>query len=692
MDTTIKKLILIVLATSLLLPVSAQIIGGEIFFEGNINPNWQNVFVYNVDNVNDYVEVLVSPDRFRYSFLNSRVGGGEIFSTGSTLRAEILNFENGFAAGPVNMILNQDLGDTLAYYYSGLNNGTTYYWEIVPYNGAGSTVGCDIYQFTTMSLPTGASCDYTVELIDAYGDGWNGGLLTISVGGIPVLTDITLSGGAGPEVFTLPIYDGLEITVSYLAGSWAYENEYHIYDVEGNEFYADGVGGVEPGIGGSAGFATCPSCDYTIELYDQYGDGWNGGLLDVLVDGIVVLDDLTLSGGAGPDIYTINVYDGSAITTAYTPGSWAYENSYTIIDPNGTVAFSDGDGGVEPLATGDAGISNCLAPAPGSGCGVALDYGFVNDPSITETLAADQEVWYMVTLDDEYANVNFSLCGSAIDTKLEIFDNCSATSYLAMNDDFCGTASEVEFAYLSAGVFYAKVYASAGVYGDYTLEVTADPAIFGCMAPDALNYLPTATVDEGCYFDGDSCSLAFDYGFINDPMVSSATLYAYDVVWYSFTAYQDYVDVMVSLCGSGFDTKLEVYDDCGNSYMYYNDDNYGTCGSSSSHIDIPTLAAGTYYVKVYGYSSNYGNFDLEITGDFAAFQGCYYSLELSDEYGDGWNGGYLDIKVNGNTLDDDLTTSVAAWADDNQSPEKDGFIVNEEYTNVIANLNWRTIN
>ncbi|MCD4771336.1 hypothetical protein K8R30_02865 [archaeon] len=108
MDTTIKKLILIVLTTSLLLPVSAQIIGGEVFFEGNINPNWQNVFVYNVDNVNDYVEVLVSPDRHRYSFLNSRIGGNTIFSTGSILQAEILDFENGFAAGPVSMILNQE--------------------------------------------------------------------------------------------------------------------------------------------------------------------------------------------------------------------------------------------------------------------------------------------------------------------------------------------------------------------------------------------------------------------------------------------------------------------------------------------------------------------------------------------------------------------------------------------------------
>ena len=33
---------------------------------------------------------------------------------------------------------------------------------------------------------------------------------------------------------------------------------------------------------------------YTVKLYDSYGDGWNGSQLDVLVNGVVVLDDITL--------------------------------------------------------------------------------------------------------------------------------------------------------------------------------------------------------------------------------------------------------------------------------------------------------------------------------------------------------------------------------------------------------------
>ena len=38
-------------------------------------------------------------------------------------------------------------------------------------------------------------------------------------------------------------------------------------------------------------------CNYTLELNDSYGDGWTGNSMDVLVNGAVVLDDVTLSGG-----------------------------------------------------------------------------------------------------------------------------------------------------------------------------------------------------------------------------------------------------------------------------------------------------------------------------------------------------------------------------------------------------------
>ncbi len=118
--------------------------------------------------------------------------------------------------------------------------------------------------------------------------------------------------------------------------------------------------------------------DYTIELVDSYGDGWNGGMIDVLVNGVVVLDDITVPTGAGPDIFGFTVAGGDQITTAYTAGSWAEENEYQVKNEVGTVVAESGQGGAVPgnivydvPAAGTPGIP--INPVPTDGAlGVAL--------------------------------------------------------------------------------------------------------------------------------------------------------------------------------------------------------------------------------------------------------------------------------------------------------------------------------
>jgi len=87
---------------------------------------------------------------------------------------------------------------------------------------------------------TSLACSFSVELNDSYGDGWNGGSLTVYVNGSAVLTNITLSGGSGPALFTFEANTGDEITTSYIAGSWPYENWYEIKDEIGYVIATDG--------------------------------------------------------------------------------------------------------------------------------------------------------------------------------------------------------------------------------------------------------------------------------------------------------------------------------------------------------------------------------------------------------------------------------------------------------------------
>ncbi|MBN2681820.1 MAG: choice-of-anchor L domain-containing protein [Bacteroidales bacterium] len=95
------------------------------------------------------------------------------------------------------------------------------------------------------TLPT-FSCVLTVNMIDTYGDGWNGNSITINVNGTAVLTNITIASGS-TGTYTFNANTGDVVTISYNnSGSWDYENEYTITNENGAEVFEDGQGGVDP--------------------------------------------------------------------------------------------------------------------------------------------------------------------------------------------------------------------------------------------------------------------------------------------------------------------------------------------------------------------------------------------------------------------------------------------------------------
>ena len=87
------------------------------------------------------------------------------------------------------------------------------------------------YVSTCASTPPPSSgCTYSIALLDTFGDGWNGGAVTVNVGGTNVLTAVTLASGSGPAVFNFNVFQGQAITVNYTAGSWSSENYYRVYN------------------------------------------------------------------------------------------------------------------------------------------------------------------------------------------------------------------------------------------------------------------------------------------------------------------------------------------------------------------------------------------------------------------------------------------------------------------------------
>ncbi|HBS85135.1 MAG TPA: hypothetical protein DEA97_01180 [Bacteroidales bacterium] len=122
-----------------------------------------------------------------------------------------------------------------------LITGETYYIRGQRYNsntGMGAATMC-----VTGLMPP--DCSWSVCISDSYGDGWNGGNIHVYSDGVSVGT-WTLSTGAGPVCYNIPVYTGGDIFIDYTAGSWGYENSYSLYDSYGNLVYTDGNDGSAP--------------------------------------------------------------------------------------------------------------------------------------------------------------------------------------------------------------------------------------------------------------------------------------------------------------------------------------------------------------------------------------------------------------------------------------------------------------
>jgi len=141
-----------------------------------------------------------------------------------------------------------------------------------------------------------AQCDHTVTLRDSYGDGWNGGSLNVMVNGAFVLTNLTISSGAGPESHTFTAKDGDAITVDYFAGSYSWENYFSVQDGGGNYLTTASSYSPEwrPYYDGAnwSGTGACPAPTYCLA---------DGGTID---EYIAQVDFLNISNSSGTSLYT----------------------------------------------------------------------------------------------------------------------------------------------------------------------------------------------------------------------------------------------------------------------------------------------------------------------------------------------------------------------------------------------------
>ena len=161
------------------------------------------------------------------------------------------------------------VGETYTYTLNTYRGGSEYIWsvtgaEIQPIEGRKDKVNVLFNQFdqpvslsvyelafngsssdpVTLDITVfGTPCTWTINMQDAYGDGWNGASLSFSFDGFDG-GEYSLDGASFTQEVAVP--DGSVVDISFNSGDWDEEVTFQIYDGNGTLVYE---GGPTPTVG-----------------------------------------------------------------------------------------------------------------------------------------------------------------------------------------------------------------------------------------------------------------------------------------------------------------------------------------------------------------------------------------------------------------------------------------------------------
>ena len=268
-----------------------------------------------------------------------------------------------------------------------------------------------------------------------------------------------------------------------------------------------------------------------VELFDSFGDGWNGGVMTITdVLGTVVFTGTMPSGSfadgyfcAPNGCYNVNI-SGS---------SWASEISWQITQPStGAIlnaqqspgAQGNGDFQLEVGANGCA--TGCTDPT-------ALNYDPVaaTDDGSCIYACTENQIYTSMTTDFDQAECSFEISddlGNVVYTSPALSGLGSTT----VTDSVCLTTGCYTLTLLDAGndgwvtgnlgsvtltdaagatLAYGQIFFGSSVSYAVTV-VNCQTPIYGCTDSTSSNYDPLANTDDGsCCIDGCTDPLAFNY-------------------------------------------------------------------------------------------------------------------------------------------------------------------------------------
>jgi len=187
------------------------------------------------------------------------------------------------------------------------------------------------------------SCTYpclldevTLTLTDSYGDGWNGGTLTIDgVSYTQGSYSWPYTAGAS-ESFVICVDLSTCITATYSAGSYSYENSWSIVDASGSTIASGGDNSDDFGVCAISGCT-----DSTATNYDATATVDDGTCIYVIsgcTDATATNYDATATVDDGTCTYCVGTYANISVGG----GSYMGEVSWTLSDGTGSAILSGG--------------------------------------------------------------------------------------------------------------------------------------------------------------------------------------------------------------------------------------------------------------------------------------------------------------------------------------------------------------
>ena len=562
------------------------------------------------------------------------------------------------------------------------------------------------------------SCDFycgegfaSLSMVDSYGDGWNGNVLTING------EDFTFTTGTNSDVcvtssdcYLFAWTDGSYINET----SWTFTTEDGTV-ISGSlgslpyEYYGDGCT-----IGCSDSTATNYSTDS--DVYDNETCEYEvaQGCTDELAcnyDAEAINDD-------GSCTYAVTGYDcdgfcldgGSAV--AYDPnGGYTYEGytNFSITTCDGTV--------IAEMTNGLDGFSECVDLPENYLVNLSTDFtsnftnywsGSVSIDSLTYTIAVDDlsgeamiifgDCGVFGCTDEGAPNYNpeadnddgscefYCADGEVVLSMLDSYGDGWNGNVLTINgEDFTFTSADNGGDFADACVASADCYVFGWTNGSYIAETSwsltladtvlsgsngslpdayGDCGVLGCTDEFAPNYNADATEDDG------SCEFYCPDGTVQLDMTNT---YGFGTIWYGNSAVSvngtsySWTEAAPSACVDAADCYLFDFSSTSTFYgQYY--------GWELNLADTVIIGTGDSYDDSYGdcgvlgcTDENAPNYNPDATTEDGSCEfycgDGFVALSMVDSYGDGWNGNVLTINGEDFTFTTGTNSDVCVTAD-----------------------------